>query len=232
MTKNREMTKLAEPHAEPDLEIEPDDPRQPERRCLVTRQSAARATMLRFVVAPDRSLVFDAPATLPGRGLWLSARRDVIQDAVQRRVFQRAAARSLDIPALIVADDLADRVVATLRARLIASLGLARRAGQLVGGFEKVRAALAEGRCAVLIAATDGSAAERARVLQGRAVPVIDLLDAASLGAVFGREAMVHIALAPGRLADMIVTDATRLRSVMSIADVAPDAQSGQRDAG
>jgi len=232
MIKNREMTKLAEPHADPDPEIEPEDRHAPERRCLVTRQSAARATMLRFVAAPDRSLVFDAPATLPGRGLWLSARRDVIQDALKRRVFQRAAARSLNIPALIVADDLADRVATALRDRLIASLGLARRAGQGGGGFEKVRAALADGRCAVLIGAADGSAAERARVLQRQAVPVIDLLDAATLGAVFGREAMVHIALAPGRLADMIVTDATRLRSVTSPPDVAPDAQSGQRDAG
>ncbi len=212
----------------PDL----DDPRAPERRCLVTRQASTRAAMLRFVVAPDRSLVFDAPATLPGRGLWLSARRDVIQEALKRRVFQRAAGRSFNIPALTVPDDLADRVVFALRDRLTASLGLARRAGQAIGGFEKAREALAAGRCAVLVGAADGSVAERGRVLQGRDVPVLDLLDAATLGAVFGRDAIVHVALAPGRLAAMILTDATRLRGVLPGQGVAPGVQSGQRDAG
>jgi predicted RNA-binding protein YlxR (DUF448 family) len=239
---SKETTKLAESIIAPSSDINaratdrdlPDlaDPRAPERSCLVTRQASARASMLRFVVAPDRSLVFDAPATLPGRGLWLSARRDVIQEALKRRVFQRAAGRLLNIPALTVPDDLADRVVIALRDRLMASLGLARRAGQAIGGFEKAREALAAGRCAVLVGAADGSVAERGRVLQGRDVPVLDLLDAATLGAVFGRDAIVHVALAPGRLAEMILADATRLRGVLPGQGVAPGVQSGQRDAG
>jgi len=208
---------------EPEIELE--DRHDPRRMCLVSRQRGERRKLLRFVVSPAGVLVFDASATLPGRGMWLSARRDVIQEALKRRVFARVASRSLGISAISVADDLADQVEKALRERMTELLGLARRAGQAVGGFEKVREALSRNRCAVLFGAADGSVAERARLLQGREVPVVTVLSAASLGLVFGREAMVHVAIAPGRLASMILDDAERL------AGVASTPESGQRGA-
>ncbi len=198
-----------------DLEIEPENQHDPLRMCLVSRKRGERPKLLRFVVSPQHVLVFDPTATLPGRGMWLSAHRDVIQEALKRRVFVRAS-RLRDGPALVVADDLADQVEMTLRTRVVELLGLARRAGQAVGGFEKVRDALARNRCAVLVGAVDGSVAERRRLLQGRDVPVVSPLPASSLGSIFGREMLMHVALAPGRLAAMVLVDAGRLEGVAS----------------
>lgn len=167
--------------------------------------------MLRFVVAPEAvmpggALVFDAAATLPGRGMWLSARRDVIERSAKRDVFSRAAGRRL-----VVQGRLADHVVGVLENRIAELLGLARRAGLAVSGFEKVKERLVAGQCALLVEAVDGSRSEQDRLLQHRRASIVRPLSATRLGAVFGRERTVHVAVGQGRLAGMIETDAGRL---------------------
>jgi len=163
--------------------------------------------MIRFVVAPGHHLVPDLAARLPGRGMWLSARRDVIETARKRGVFARAARAPVEVPV-----DLGERVAAGLVARIGELLGLARRAGQAVAGFEKARGWLLAGRAGLLVEASDGSDLERARFLgAANEVVVIAPLPAAALGRIFGRERAVHVALAPGRLAETIRLEAERL---------------------
>jgi predicted RNA-binding protein YlxR (DUF448 family)/ribosomal protein L7Ae-like RNA K-turn-binding protein len=200
-----------------DAPLEDDPHTGPLRRCLVTRESFSRETMLRFVLGPDQAIVFDAAATLPGRGMWLSASGVVIQSAVKRGVFARAAKARVT-----VAPELCDVITGRLRARLFDLLGLARRSGAAVAGFEKAGELLASGKAGVILQACDGSAAERARFLGAREVPVVTDISAARLGQVFGREHVVHVAVAAGRLARMIEIEAARL------AGVAGETASGQ----
>jgi predicted RNA-binding protein YlxR (DUF448 family) len=181
----------------------------PLRRCLVTRESHARETMLRFVVGPDAELVFDAPATLPGRGMWLSASGVVVEQALKRAVFPRAAKTQLRIP-----PDLRGLVETLLRNRLVELLGLARRSGNAIAGFEKGREWLASGKAGLIVQAVDGSPEERARFAGNKKTPVAAVLSAAALGRIFGREHAVHTVIADGRLARMIEVEAVRLQSV------------------
>src|SRR5260221_5542174 len=109
--------------------------------------------MVRFVVAPDGSVVPDVACRLPGRGLWLTARRDIVQAAVAKRLFGRAAREPVTVPG-----DLADRVEFLLRQRCADLIGLARRSGKAVAGYEKVRSALRDGEAAVVLAAAGGGA--------------------------------------------------------------------------
>jgi predicted RNA-binding protein YlxR (DUF448 family) len=166
--------------------------------------------MIRFVVGPERVIVPDLGAKLPGRGIWLSARRDVIETARTRGAFARAAKASVVVP-----PDLASRVETGLARRVTELLGLTRRAGQATCGFEKARARLQAGRAALVIQASDGSVEERARFLSGlKDMPVATPLPAAALGAVFGRDHVVHIAIAHGRLAEALAIEAGRLAGV------------------
>jgi len=156
-----------------------------------------KAELLRFVVSPDGVIVPDIARRLPGRGLWLTARRDIVAAAVGKRLFGRAARASVTVPG-----DLAERVEMLLRQRCCDLVGLARRAGRAVAGFEKVRAALRKGEVAVLIAAADGGDSGRDKVRGlGVDLPLVEGLSAAELGLAFGRDHVVHAALAPGRLA-------------------------------
>ncbi len=171
--------------------------------------------MIRFVVAPDRTLVPDLSATLPGRGIWLCACGDVLERARAQGGLGRAFARAARGP-VIVPPDLPAVLEMALVRRLGELLGLARRAGQAVAGFEKAREWLRTGRTRLILQASDGSVAERARFLAGAAgtVTVLDSLPAAALGRVFGRDHVVHVAIAPGRLGERLVTEALRLRGL------------------
>ncbi len=166
--------------------------------------------MLRFVAGPERQVVFDAAATLPGRGMWLSPRADVLEQAIRRGVFSRAARMPLTVP-----PDLADHVQAALNRRLTDLLGLARRSGAAVSGFEKAQDWLRANRAGLVVQAADGSPEERARFLaRAGSVPVVAVLSAATLGKIFGRTHTVHVILGPGRLARMIEIEARRLQGV------------------
>lgn len=164
--------------------------------------------MIRFVIGPDRAVVPDLAERLPGRGIWLSAARDVVETARLRGAFAKAARGPVTVP-----PDLLEMLQAALIRRISQSLGLARRAGQAVAGFEKAREWLRDGRAGLVVQAEDGSPEERARFLSGArgTVAVHAPLSAAALGAVFGRDRAVHVVLAPGALAERIGRDCTRL---------------------
>lgn len=184
----------------------------PERRCVVTGEVLPRETMIRFVVRPPEQgekgeLVPDLEGRLPGRGLWITARRDIVDRAVAKNAFARAA------HAPVAADsDLADRLEALLVRRCIDHLGLARRAGQAVAGFEQVRAWIDRGRVGVLVEASDGAADGQRKVLAlAGYLPVVKALAGWELGSAFGRDRIGHVALAPGRIAEGFCREANRL---------------------
>lgn len=179
----------------------------PVRRCLATGTLAPPAEMLRFVLGHDGRIAFDAARRLPGRGLWLTARRDIVAEAVKKRLFARAAKAPV-----VVEAGLEDRIEALLARRCGELLGLARRSGAVLAGFVKVRAGLAKGEVAVLVEALD--AAEDGRGKLGgaaRGLPIVSCLDARETGAAIGREHAVHVALKPGRLAELFLAEARRL---------------------
>jgi hypothetical protein len=196
----------------------------PERRCLVTREVKERDRMVRFVLDPAGQVVPDVDGRLPGRGMWLSADRNVLNKAVAANVFARAARGRVQVAA-----DLSEQVERLLVSRALDCLGLARRAGQVAMGFDQVRACLRSSSAAVLIAAAD-SAADGRRKLRRLApdLPVITAFSKAELGAALGRDGIVHVAVAPGGLARRLIACVRRLAGfrVDAMAPPAPGTKS------
>jgi ribosomal protein L7Ae-like RNA K-turn-binding protein len=210
----------------------------PLRRCVVTRERLPKARMFRFVVSPDRVLIPDLAGKLPGRGIWLSASRDVIEgggetrpDGISRgepsprgkpagpkgrdlanrelvRAIARAARGQVQVP-----PDLPVVLETALVRRIGDFTGLARRAGQAISGFEKARDWMRNHPVGLVLQASDGSEAERARFRSAvpDTVPVHTPLTGAELGRIFGHDVVVHVVVASGRLAEAIATDAERL---------------------
>lgn len=185
------------------------------RRCIVSGASGARDPLIRFVVAADGTVVPDIAERLPGRGVWLTADRELIASAIRRKLFARAARRPVQ-----VAEDLVPRLERLLRDRCCDRLGLARRAGAAVAGYERVRERLASGRRGVLVEAYDGAPRDRGalRALSG-GMPVVAVLSAEELGGAFGRGTAVHGFIDAGPLADTFARDAARLAGVRVGAD-------------
>ena len=183
----------------------------PERRCIYTRETSPRRMLVRFSVSPEGMVVPDLEEKLPGRGLWLTARGDIIRRACAENVFSKAARRNVTVPA-----DLPDRLAALMNSRCLDLIGLARRSGPAVAGFEKVRAALDAGDVALLIEASDGADDGREKLARRAAgVETLSLWTADQLGAPW-RDRAVHAAIFAGGLADRLSREAQRCARIQS----------------
>ena len=182
-----------------------------ERRDIVSGQVMDEAALVRFVAGPDGAVVPDLARKLPGRGMWVAADRASVAAAAKKGLFARSAKAKLS-----ASPDLPDQVEALLRRRVLDGLGLAKRAGDLISGFEKVAAALSAGKAAWLIEAADGAADGRRKISNvARKSPnppqVLGLFTAEELGLALGGENVIHTAFLAGRGAGRWTEDVRKL---------------------
>jgi len=178
----------------------------PERRCIVTGETGPKEGLIRFVVGPGDVVVPDILERLPGRGIWVTAERSVLEKAIAKNYFSRAAKRQVNLP-----DDLAAETEAVLARRVIELVSLARKAGAAVCGFEKVKDWLAKGEAKVLLQAFDGSERGKSKLWTPEGGRYFNCLSAGEIGLAFGREHAIHGALAAGGLTKRVVDEAARL---------------------
>lgn len=183
------------------------DQDDPERRCIASGESQPKAGLVRFCVSPEGQIVPDILGRLPGRGIYVTADRALIDRAAKKGLFARAARQPVKVP-----DGLADLVERLLAQRVVDLLSMARKAGDAVTGYEKVKDMLAKGQAATLIQASDGSerGKTKLRAPEGEG-GFIGVLTAGEMGLSFGRERAIHAALAAGGLRTRVVVEAARL---------------------
>ena len=186
-----------------------------ERRDLVSGEVMPEERLVRFAPGPDGQVVPDVARKLPGRGLWVEAKREAVDLAVRKGGFSRAAKAKLT-----AAPDLSDQVESLLKVRLLNGLGLARRAGDLTLGYEKAASAIEAGKVAWMVEASDGSADGRRKLLQSarraavanlRSPGLLGVFSAEELGLALGLGNVIHLAFLAGRGADRWTVDVQRL---------------------
>jgi predicted RNA-binding protein YlxR (DUF448 family) len=172
--------------------------------------------LIRFVPAPDGTMVPDLARRLPGRGVWVEAKREAVAAAVRRKAFARSLQRQVAVP-----DDLPDQVDRLMTRRLAEAVSLANKAGLLVTGFTKVEELIGQGKAVVLVHAADGAPDGVAKLSRkfraalgaeqaGHAI--VTELTGAQLDLAIGRSNVVHAAASGGGAAQRIVQEAGRLR--------------------
>ena len=181
----------------------------PERRCIATGDVQPKHGLIRFVVGPEGQLGPDLAEKLPRRGIWVAADRAALELAVKKNLFSRAAKQPVSLP-----DDLIDRVEAGLVRRLTDMIALSRKAGEAVAGFEKVKDWLATRQVKVLLQATDGSERGKSKLWTPTGARYFSVLTARELGLAFGRQSVIHGALAAGGLAPRVVEGAAKLQGL------------------
>jgi predicted RNA-binding protein YlxR (DUF448 family) len=185
------------------------------RMCAVTRAELPPGALIRFVRSPTGELVPDLDMRLPGRGVWVTCDRKIVEKAIKTKAFARSLQTDVSLPA-----DLAERLDSMLLRRASDALALANKAGMVVSGFQQVDAALEKGQVAVLLhgadAADDGrrkldrkfKAIQREREAES---PISGILTIAQMSLAIGRPSVVHAALLPGGLATRFQREAERV---------------------
>lgn len=180
-----------------------------ERKCIATGAIEPKSGLIRFVVGPEGQLVPDLMEKLPGRGIWVSADRAAMEKAAKKGLFSRAAKQQVSVP-----EDLADLVEQALVRRIVDLISLARKGGEAVSGFEKVKDWLIKDQAEVLIQAYDGSGRGKSKLRTPEGGSFIGWLSADELGQAFGRQTVIHVALGAGGLTQRVVEEAARLKGM------------------
>ncbi|SLN21231.1 hypothetical protein ROJ8625_00785 [Roseivivax jejudonensis] len=198
-------------------------PDGPERKCIATGEVQPATGLIRFVLGRDNQVAPDIAGKLPGRGIWVSATRSALDKAVRKKLFARAAKAPAQVP-----EGLVDEVERQLVARVINLISLARKSGDAVAGYEKVKDMLQKEEARVLIQAEDGSSRGKSKLSTPHYGSYIGWLTADELGLAFGRETVIHAALGAGGLTNRIVDEARRLKGLrIEPAVMAPGAAVG-----
>ena len=188
--------------------------KESERKCIATGQVLSKSKLIRFVLGPDSVIYPDPENKLPGRGIWVKADRSAILKAEKGQLFSRAAKQSSEC-----LENLAELVENLIANRIIQLIGLSRKSGQCISGYEKVKDWLKKDIVKVLIQSSDGSSRGKSRLRTPDDGKFIDCLSSKELGKAFGRENITHCALASGGLTQRIVEDAQRLKGLRIVKD-------------
>lgn len=188
------------------------------RTCALTREEKPVSELIRFVVGPGDAVVADVKRKLPGRGLWISATRKSVADAVKRNVFARGFKRKVSAAA-----DLPAQTEGMLERAALDALAVAGKAGLVVAGFAKVESTLGRDEAVALIHASDAGA-DGKRKLDGalrrireerdgiaREIAVIGEFSGTQLDLALNRPNVVHAALLAGPGSETFLARVSRL---------------------
>lgn len=189
----------------------------PERRCIATGTNKPQSAMIRFAVSPNDEVTPDVAACLPGRGAWVTASAEAINTAIDKKAFSRAFKKSVQSDTR-----LAEQTHQLLFRRCLDLLGFAKRAGDLILGFEQVREEIRLAEPSCLIEASDGASDGRKKILSlAKAVfgddeaseqpIIIGCFTSEELGMALGREHVIHAVVKEGRSARNWITEVERL---------------------
>lgn len=174
---------------------------------MATRTVRPLSELIRFVAAPDGRVVPDLKRTLPGRGAWVTAKRDVLAQAARRGALQRALGGRATVPA-----DLPAVTERLLEKAVLDALAIAHKAGQVAAGYAKVTDALASGAVVALIhareAAADGVrkiAAAAQRRAEATSIATIETFASAELDLALARPNVIHAALLSGHASAVVL---------------------------
>jgi predicted RNA-binding protein YlxR (DUF448 family) len=176
------------------------------RQCIATRELLPKEAMIRFVVGPDDVVVPDLANKLPGRGMWVKASREAVAEAAAKRLFSKAAKKQVQLP-----ESLVGQVEMLLRKRVLEALAMARKAGLLVNGHEKVLKVLVSNEGACLLHADDaGENGVRELNNKARELPIFQCFSRDELSQVTAHPNPVHVVLKKGGPAEYFITHARR----------------------
>lgn len=183
-----------------------------ERKCIVSGEVTPKAGLIRFVVGPDDRIYPDILGKLPGRGMYVTANRAMLESATKGQ-FSRSAKQAVSIP-----EGLVDEVERQVCRHAIDLIALTRKSGRAVCGFEKVKGWLAGGEnVRVLLQASDGSERGKAKLWTPEGARYFGCFTSEELGLAFGRGSAIHGALSNGKLSNRVVEEATKLRGLREI---------------
>ncbi len=181
------------------------------RKCIATGQIKPKTELLRFVKTPDSRLVPDFNKKLEGRGLYVSISKKALKTALDKNLFIKSIHLHLKIE-----DDFLNMVEHLLYKRGLDSINLARKAGALVTGFEKVKDKILKNKVAFLIEAQDASQDGMQKIEAiSKGLEIINVYNTQDLDMAMDKVNTVHVAVLKSDIAKMVYENLKRYQTFL-----------------
>ncbi len=182
------------------------------RKCIVTGEVKEKTDLLRFVVTPELQVVPDLSKKLPGKGIYVTNSRQALETAVQKNLFAKACKLKAKTDKALV-----ETVERVLQKRALDAVSLAKKAGILVLGLEKVLEVLKKGKVAFIVEAKDAGDDGKNRIaLAAKDIEVFRLFSVEELDKALNKVNTVHAALVKSEMAQMVHKEFDKLAKFMN----------------
>ena len=171
------------------------------RKCVWTGQVKNKTDLLRFVVLQDGTCLPDFNKKLDGRGFYLSNSKRLLQELMEKK----KPLNKILHKDVIMAEDMPKIVEQILHKKALDAINLARKSGDLVLGFEKVKESIVKNSAAFVIKASDAGADGQQKIAEkAKDLEQWSLFDTDTLSQTLKRENTVYLVVRKGPMSEMV----------------------------
>ena len=182
------------------------------RKCIVSGEILPKEALLRFCITPDNEVVPDFKKRLPGKGIYVSNAKTLLDKAISANIFSKAAKKKVHPMA-----DLSAVVEKLLRHNALQAVSLARKAGVVVFGLDKVLDVIKREKAAFVLEAKGAGADGHQRVLLvAKNMEIFQVLETEELDQALNKENTVHAAILKSEMAQMVNVELRKLADFLS----------------
>ncbi|MBE6452620.1 MAG: RNA-binding protein [Alphaproteobacteria bacterium] len=182
------------------------------RKCIASGQVLEKQHLLRFVAIPDGTIVPDFKKRLPGKGIYVSISKTMLNKAIKNNLFSKALKQKVN-----PIENLENMVEDILRLSSLKSISLARKAGFMISGLDKVSDAIKKNKVAFLLeaynAGTDGT--EKISRLAGN-IQIYRLFTTEELDKALDKTNTVHCAFLKSEMSNAVSREFDRLNQFLN----------------
>jgi hypothetical protein len=159
------------------------------RRCAVTKESLPKNEMIRFVATPENKIIADLKEDLPSRGVWIKRGKSYVEKALEKNIFSKALKKKVNAE-----KSLANQLESLIKVKILNLLGLAKKAGFVIVGFEKVCSCLQKNESGLLLFAKDGAENSRSKIEKmAKQTEIFDIFTSEEISEALGRVNCVNV---------------------------------------
>lgn len=182
------------------------------RKCIVEGVTKPTSELLRFVMIGN-TLYPDFNKKLPGKGIYVTNNRLSLETALAKKLFNKVTRHNLKID-----DDFVNIVENIIKTQALNSLNIARKAGALVAGFEKVKEEIKKNKVEFIIEALDAGKDGKEKIaFLAKSVEIFNLFSIDELDITLNKENTVHIAILKSDTSRMVYNNLKKYENFLSL---------------
>ena len=182
------------------------------RKCIVTGEILNKEDLLRFVVLEDNTVVPDFKKKLPGKGVYVKNAKTLLKKAINNNLFSKTLKKTIKTN-----DELISQVENLLFKQALNSISLARKAGVMISGMDKVKEVLKKNNVAFLLEAQDAGADGHNKIMSlAKNIEVFNLFKIEELDKELAKDNTVHLAFIKSTMANSVRETLVRLTSFLN----------------